>query len=489
MLEKRQKISWFQRLAAMLLGIFVLSALPGMLVHAATEQTTASSQLTSTGQKKASAKKYNNYEEVARDMHELFTAAREAISKDDKQAAYDAVNSAYFDYYEIHGFEKNVMVALSRTRVGEIEALFRDIKMSLAGSREFNAEAVQEQIKLLDTKVYRDGMVLSGMAPTDSPDSVGAVILGDEAPAADQAANQQSQKSPAASAGSGKVPAADPAFIRNVSFFTSFGLMLREGLEAILVCVAIISYLVKTGNKHLCKGVYIGMLAALVCSVFLAILIEQLFGGVGQELIEGWTMFLAVAVLFWVSNWMLSKSEHEAWDAYIHKQVQNSVDRRSYRGLVLAAFLAVIREGAELILFYKAAVTGGISDTTYSALGFAAAVAILLAVFLIFRFTSVKLPLKPFFYATSILLYLLCISFMGKGVVELTEANVILGGTEIPALSWINVPELNIYNRAETLIPQLMLLIASLWILLSNWARGRRQRKELNKKNAEALQA
>ena len=81
--------------------------------------------------------------------------------------------------------------------------------------------------------------------------------------------------------------------------------MLREGLEAILVCVAIIAYLVKTGNKHLCKSVYLGMGAAVVCSFGLAIIINYLLGGVGQELLEGWTMFLAVIVLFYVSNWIL----------------------------------------------------------------------------------------------------------------------------------------------------------------------------------------
>ena len=84
-----------------------------------------------------------------------------------------------------------------------------------------------------------------------------------------------------------------------------------------------------------------------ICSFILAYLIDILLGGVGQELMEGITMFLAVAVLFWVSNWILSRSEEQAWSRYIKSQVQKSIDQNSGRALIFSAFLAVLREGAE----------------------------------------------------------------------------------------------------------------------------------------------
>jgi len=87
-------------------------------------------------------------------------------------------------------------------------------------------------------------------------------------------------------------------------------------------------------------------------------------------------------------------------------------------------------------------------------------------------------PLKPFFTFTSILLFLLCISFMGKGVVELTEAGVISGSTTIPAMNGYQNSWLNIYDRAETLIPQIMLVIASVWMLLNNYLKERKMKKE-----------
>ena len=79
---------------------------------------------------------------------------------------------------------------------------------------------------------------------------------------------------------------------------------------------------------------------------------------------------------------------------------------------------------------------------------------------------------------TSILLFLLCISFMGKGVVELTEAGVISGSTVIPAMNGYQNTWLNIYDRAETLIPQLMLVIASVWMILGNLLKERKIKKE-----------
>ncbi|MBQ8090261.1 MAG: FTR1 family iron permease, partial [Pyramidobacter sp.] len=197
--------------------------------------------------------------------------------------------------------------------------------------------------------------------------------------------------------------------------------------------------------------------------------LEALMGeasGVARELLEGWTMFLAVAVLFYVSNWMLSKADTIRWENYIQGMVQQTIDTKSQRTLIFAAFIAVMREGAELILFYKAAFTGGMNSVPHIIYGILAGTAVLVAVWVAFRYFSVKLPLKPFFLFTSILLFLMCISFMGKGVVELTEADVITGRTVIPAMKGFSIEILSIYDRAETLIPQIMLVVASVWCTL-----------------------
>ena len=411
--------------------------------------------LSSTDIEAAQKKKYDTWQDVAKDMNIEFQAAKKFIEEGNNDEAYNAMNRAYFGYYEVQGFEKNVMVNIAAKRVNEIEATFRRIKHTLKGNIEGNVAELDKEIDTLAMKVYKDAMVLDGVATKDDPDDLGKKVFGNE-----------------------EVSVGDESTIKLKSFGASFGLLLREGLEAILVVVAIIAYLVKTGNQKLCKQVYIGMGFGVICSFILAYLIGILLGGVGQELMEGITMFLAVAVLFWVSNWILSRSEEQAWSRYIKSQVQKSIDQNSGRALIFSAFLAVLREGAELVLFYKAMLTGGQTNKLYAFYGFLVGTIALVIIYLIFRYSTVRLPLKPFFTFTSILLFLLCISFMGKGVVELTEAGVISGSTIIPAMNGYQNTWLNIYDRAETLIPQIMLVIASVWMLLNNYLKERKIKRE-----------
>lgn len=426
-----------KRFWAVFFALFLVFALPLTTVVSAAEK-----------------KKYKNFQEVALDMGVEFASAQKSIDEGDLKAAYDAVNNAYFGYYEVQGFEASVMNFISTKRVNEIESLFREIKHKLLGNREANPADIKERIDVLEIKVYRDALVLDGVETKESADDVGLSLKKTH-----------------------QLQSADPSQVKRVSFLTSFALLLREGLEAILVCVAIITYLIKSGNRHLCKGVYLGMLAGVIGSVILAYLIELILGGVGKEMVEGWTMFLAVAVLFYVSHWMLHRSEEQAWEAYIQKQVDRSLGKNSQLVLIGAAFLAVIREGAELILFYKATISSGLSDFTYSALGFLAAIVVLVVIYVLMRYSTVRLPLRPFFMFTSILLFIMCISFMGKGVKELTEAGVISGSSSLPFMNGFEVDLLGIYPRAETVIPQVMILIGSAWIVLSSALRNRKAKK------------
>ena len=421
-------------------------------------------------------KRYADWKAVAADMALEFSSARKNIEADRYKDAYKNVNDAYFGYYEIQGFEKNVMVAISRKRVTQIENQFSAIKHVLLGNNDsLSKPELIEKVEDLKVKVYKDAMVLDGDIEASEPDSRGELVYG----AAGKPAPWGEVKAAAAPAVAEKPAAPEtpaPAAPKKapvdrdwLTFLTAFGLLVREGLEAILVIVAIVAYLIKTGNKDMLKSVYLGCFAAIVASALLAWALEALMGeasGVARELLEGWTMFLAVAVLFYVSNWMLSKADTIRWENYIQGMVQQTIDTKSQRTLIFAAFIAVMREGAELILFYKAAFTGGMNSVPHIIYGILAGTAVLVAVWVAFRYFSVKLPLKPFFLFTSILLFLMCISFMGKGVVELTEADVITGRTVIPAMKGFSIEILSIYDRAETLIPQIMLVVASVWCTL-----------------------
>ena len=452
MLKAKRGFAYYAGLVLMLLAVILVSA---------------------DGSEAAKKKKhYDDWRGVAADMALEFNAAIEDVQNDNYKGAYTHVNDAYFKYYEVQGVESTVMYAISAARVNHIEGQFRDIKHVLLGNQEKEKGLLLQQIEDLKIKVYKDSMVLDGMAEVSDPDSVGEKIYAEtNVPRPSFAVVATTPEPAPSSTAVTEAPSAPKAPVNRdwLTFLTAFGLLVREGLEAILVIVAIVAYLIKTGNKSMLKGVYLGSFAAIIASVILAWALETLMGeqsGVARELLEGWTMFLAVAVLFYVSNWMLSKADNIAWENYISGKVQQSIDSKSQWTLIFAAFIAVMREGAELILFYSAAFTGGMSNPAYIAYGIGAGILVLVIVWVCFRYFSVKLPLRAFFMFTSILLFLMCISFMGKGVVELTEADVITGRTVIPAMNGFSIEILSIYDRAETLIPQIMLVIAAVWIML-----------------------
>ena len=144
--------------------------------------------------------------------------------------------------------------------------------------------------------------------------------------------------------------------------------------------------------------------------------------GQSQEVIEGITALIAVGVLFYVSNWMISKAEAASWSRYIDGKVQTSVETGSSFALAFTAFLSVFREGAEVVLFYQPMLNEGNAAMVWA--GFGAGCVLLVFVYLAITKLSIRLPIKVFFTATSILMAVMCVSFLGSGIKELAEGNV-----------------------------------------------------------------
>ena len=218
---------------------------------------------------------YKDWEDVSKDMEVVLRDALkiyEAGGPDAGKEGYDKINEAYFRYYEKLGFEKIVMGTISGKRGSTVENQFYLARKSMRQNED--TDIVKDEVEVLIRYLHEDAKTLDGMrGKTGSGWGV---------------------------------------------FFSVLGLTLREGLEAILIVAALIAYLVKTNNLKYVKGVYVGAILGIVASVILAIIfnmIAQKFGedssGVSQEIFEGCGMFLAVIVLFYVSNWMLSKSDYK----------------------------------------------------------------------------------------------------------------------------------------------------------------------------------
>ena len=248
-------------------------------------------------------------------------------------------------------------------------------------------------------------------------------------------------------------------------FVQSVVLMLREGLEAILVVGALLTFLVKTGAGERRRDIHLGVILALAASALTAVLIETVFhlSARHQETLEGITMLVAVVVLFYVSYWLLSRMEVVKWTSYVKSRVHTAVTTGSTFALASAAFLAVYREGFETILFYKAlVVSGGSAGLPPILIGMVVGGVLLAVVYVVLNRFGVRLPLRPFFAVTSTFLYLMAFIFAGKGVAELQA------GTVLPTtfVSWApRVPALGIYPTLETMLAQGLLVVLALFAL------------------------
>jgi high-affinity iron transporter len=250
-------------------------------------------------------------------------------------------------------------------------------------------------------------------------------------------------------------------------FVTSFLLLLREGFEAILIVGALLAFLTKAGAPERRRDVLRGVAAALIASVATWAAVEWLFEitPAQQEALEGLTMLVATAVLFWVSYWLLTKIEVQRWNAYVKERLRDALASGSGLALASVSFLAVYREGLETILFYKALFLSASGSGTPALLGGIAVGSVgLVVMYLAINYFGLKMPTRPFFAVTSAVLYYMAFVFAGKGIAELQTAGII----GISPVEWApRLPQLGVYPTVQTLALQGVLLglavIALIW--------------------------
>lgn len=370
------------------------------------------------------------WSEVASEMTVILDQAYEAAAAGKGDEGATLVNNAYYQYYEKLGFEKNVMNAISGDRVSQVEYQF---KMTRKTMRDGGSDKeIKQLVDDLKSWLVKDAAILDGGA-------------------------------------SGNVN----GFTKLVtsSAGQAFLILIREGLEALLVVAAVIAYLVKSGNKRFTKWIYLGVVAGLAGSGLVAVLFTFLFGGSGpiQEISEGVCALIATLMLLWTSNWMLNKSSVEAWNNYIRNKTEAAVAGAQSKvesgqglglgmiaSLAMLSFLAVFREGAETVIFYESIYSMS-QDAHGMWVGGLAAAAVLIVIFLILRFTSVKIPISPFFLVTSIVMAVLVVIFAGGGIHALIEGDLIEGTylSSVPTNDWIGL-----YPYVETITAQVIAAIA-----------------------------
>ena len=181
----------------------------------------------------------------------------------------------------------------------------------------------------------------------------------------------------------------------------------REGLEAVLVVVIILSYLKKTNQQHYNKYVYLGSILAIVASVIFAIIFTTLFGGFTgtlEEIFEGLTFIISgifiVTLVLWVSK------EGPKMRQTLEKKVEQSIEKEKLLSITILSFVIIIREGIELVLLLTGATSIGSLDPSAVIVGSLIGLGLSLIIGILIFFGVKTINLTVFFKVTNIILIL-----------------------------------------------------------------------------------
>ena len=235
------------------------------------------------------------------------------------------------------------------------------------------------------------------------------------------------------------------------SFAGAFTILLREGLEALLIVIAMIAFLQKADRRDVLPYVHGGWIAALLAGLATWWAATSLIAvsGASRELMEGFGSLFAAVVLLSVGIWMHGKSNAQVWQRYITEKLDQALSKQSAWFLFLLAFVVVYREVFETILFY-ATMWGqgghrGLFAGAVTAAGMLAVIA-----WAMLRYSR-RLPITQFFSLSSILIAILAVVLAGKGVAGLQEAG-LLSMTPFPGAPRSDL--LGLYPTVQTLVAQ-----------------------------------
>ena len=347
--------------------------------------------------------------------HEKLQASIAAYAAGDREAAKKLALSAYLD-----GFEpvEPALAARDGTLMGRIEAEMGNLRAMIG--RGEPVAAVKDQVAVLDT-------LFSDAEDVLSPD--------------------------AASTAS--------------TFIGAFTILLREGLEALLIVVAMIAFLRKADRGEMVRHVHTGWVVALIAGGITWAIATFFIGvsGASRELTEGFGSLFAAVVLLSVGIWMHGKSQAGEWQRYISATLGKALSRSSAWFLFGLAFIVVYREVFETILFYAALTAQGSSAVILAGAGSAIALLGVIA-WVMLRF-SAKLPVSEFFKYSSALIAVLAVVLAGKGVAALQEAGMI----DITPFSQVpGIPVLGLFPTWESVGAQ---LLTGVIVAVGAWYNGR----------------
>ena len=266
-----------------------------------------------------------------------------------------------------------------------------------------------------------------------------------------------------------------------IAFTASFAVIFREGLEAVLILGAIMTYLEASRNSRFKPYVHYGVVAAIGATAATWFVAEYIIeiSGASRELIEAVAALSATAVLFYVSFWILNKIEHKKWMEFVKAKVWQATTTGGVSVFVMLSFFTVYREGFETVLFYQAMLGFAKYMEMYVGLGFVIGIGSLLAIYFAMRMMGRRLPLRVLFGLTMGIGAYLSIAFLGNAIRELQVLDIVpytsMLGT-VPRLDINMATMTGIYPTLETVVGQIVLL--AVYVVASAYVLVLRPRKE-----------
>ena len=323
----------------------------------------------------------------------------------DRHGAQELALSAYLD-----GFEplEPMLTARDATLMGHIESAMGEFRASLQQGRP--ADEIATRVQVLDGLFDDAETALSPDAASSASTFVGALTI-----------------------------------------------LLREGLEALLIVVAMIAFLRKAERPEVLPYVHGGWIGALAAGALTWVVATYAIGisGASRELTEGFGSLFAAVVLLSVGIWMHGKAQADQWQRYIREKMSRALSRQSAWFLFGLAFVVVYREVFETILFYAALWTQGNGGMMLAGAGTAIVLLGLIA-WAMLRYSR-DLPIAKFFAYSAWLMAILTIVLAGKGVSALQEAGII---DIAPFTGGIRISMLGIFPTVQSMAAQLLMLAA-----------------------------
>lgn len=242
------------------------------------------------------------------------------------------------------------------------------------------------------------------------------------------------------------------------TFVDAMFILLREGVEALLIVLALVSSLKAANQKKGLRWVYAGAAAGILASVVIAFILQALFpavsSGTNREILEGFVGIFAVVMMIGIGFWLHSKSSLKSWKNYIDRKMDVVLSTGSFISMFVLSFLAVFREGAETILFYVGILP--LISLQNLIIGVVSAILILIAIALVLIYASSKIKIHQVFFVLTWTIYFLAFKMLGTSIHMLQ----VVGILPLHVIRFIPTVEvLGIYANIEVFVSQLILII------------------------------